>query len=90
VLTLPVLTLPLMLPLPCTPLQGLQDVIGVSVTHPTWQRTRPDSADDKHTGWAFVAPEDTPLSSSTGARHACHHLPDLISLMMMRVITCLT
>jgi len=48
------------------PLQGLQNVIGVSVTHPTWQRTRPDSADDKHTGWAFVAAEDPPLSSSTG------------------------
>jgi hypothetical protein len=52
------------------PLQGLQDVIGVSVTHPTWQRTRPDSPDDKHTGWAFVAPEDAPLSSSTGGRDA--------------------
>lgn len=46
--------------------QGLQDVIGLSVTHPTWQRTRPDNDADKHTGWAFVKPGDTPLSSSTG------------------------
>lgn len=46
--------------------QGLQDVIGMSVTHPTWQRTRPDSEDDKHAGWAFVKPGDAPLSSTTG------------------------
>lgn len=46
--------------------QGLQDVIGLSVTHPTWQRTRPDNEADKHTGWAFVSPGDAPLSSSTG------------------------
>jgi hypothetical protein len=53
-------------PLPNKPKQGLQDVIGVSVVHPTWQRTRPDDPADKHTGWAFAAPGDPPLSSSTG------------------------
>lgn len=53
-------------PLPRDVLQGLQDVIGLSVTHPTWQRTRPDSESDMHTGWAFVKPGDPPLSSHTG------------------------
>lgn len=45
-------------------LQGLEDVVGLSVTHPTWQRTRPDQ--DEHTGWTFAAPGDAPFSSSTG------------------------
>lgn len=49
--------------------QGLQDVIGLSVTHPTWQRSRPDNEADKHTGWAFVKPGDPPLSSATGKLH---------------------
>lgn len=44
--------------------QGLQDVIGLSVTHPTWQLTRPGQ--DEHAGWAFAAPSDPPLSSATG------------------------
>lgn len=48
---------------PCA-LQGLEDVIGLSVTHPTWQRTRPDQ--DEHCGWAFASPDGPPLSSSTG------------------------
>lgn len=39
-------------------------MVGLSVTHPTWQRTRPDQ--DGHTGWAFASPGDPPLSSSTG------------------------
>ena len=47
-------------------LKGLQGAIGLSVTHPTWQRTRPDDADDAHTGWAFRAPGDPPISNPAG------------------------
>ncbi|KAI8474952.1 MAG: glutathione S-transferase [Monoraphidium minutum] len=47
-------------------LKGLEDVIGVSVVHPTWQRTRPDDPKDAHCGWAFRAPSDPPVTSSTG------------------------
>jgi putative glutathione S-transferase len=47
-------------------IKGLDDAIGVSVVHPTWQRTRPGAEGDAHAGWAFVAPGDPPLSSSTG------------------------
>lgn len=32
-------------------LKGLQDHIGVTVTLPTWQQTRPDQ--DEHAGWVF-------------------------------------
>ncbi|KAG7675170.1 hypothetical protein Ndes2526B_g08028 [Nannochloris sp. 'desiccata'] len=49
-------------------MKGLEDVIGLSVTHPTWQRTRPDKKDpeDAHTGWFFASPEDPPVSNSEG------------------------
>ncbi|KIY92404.1 putative glutathione S-transferase [Monoraphidium neglectum] len=47
-------------------LKGLEDVIGLSVVHPTWQRTRPDKPDDAHCGWTFRDPSDPPLSSPTG------------------------
>lgn len=30
--------------------QGLEDAIDLSVTHPTWQRTKPDDPEDEHTG----------------------------------------
>ena len=56
-------------------IQGLEDVIGLSVTHSTWQRTKPDT-DDEHCGWAFASPGDAPLHSSTGDAR-----PLLISLL---------
>jgi glutathionyl-hydroquinone reductase len=45
-------------------LKGLQDVIALSVTHPTWQRTRPDQ--DEHSGWAFASPGDEPFANPLG------------------------
>lgn len=36
-------------------MKGLTGCIGLSVVHPTWQRTRPDDPDDGHCGWAFAA-----------------------------------
>lgn len=36
-------------------LKGLEDVIGMTVTHPVWQRTRPDDPQDIHAGWTFVS-----------------------------------
>lgn len=47
-------------------LKGLEDTIGLSVTHPTWQRTKPDDPSDEHTGWTFAFPDDPPFTSSTG------------------------
>jgi glutathionyl-hydroquinone reductase len=49
-------------------LKGLEDTIGLSITHPTWKRTRPDKKDpeDHHTGWFFASPEDPPVSNSQG------------------------
>lgn len=40
-------------------MKGLEDVISVSVVHPTWQRTRPEDPADLHCGWAF-RPEGGP------------------------------
>jgi hypothetical protein len=44
--------------------QGLEDVIGLSVVHPTWQRTRPDK--DEHVGWTFASPDDPPFKNPNG------------------------
>ena len=48
-----------------------EDVIGLSVTHPTWARTRPDDDSDKHVGWQFKVHAQTASFGSlicTGAR----------------------
>ena len=45
-------------------MKGLENAIGVSIVHPTWQATRPGQ--DKHCGWAFASPSDAPFSSSAG------------------------
>lgn len=47
-------------------LKGLTDVIGLSVVHPTFQKTRPDNPDDKHYGWTF---SDEELSNANGYGH---------------------
>lgn len=41
-------------------LKGLDDVIGVTVVHPTWQRTRPDDPNDQHVGWFFGTDPSSP------------------------------
>jgi glutathionyl-hydroquinone reductase len=65
-------------------LKGLQHSIGLSVVHPTWQRTRADNPDDQHTGWAFCTPgtDAAPFSSSTGhGSFPCHDscIPDNVN-----------
>uniref|UniRef100_A0A6B2L987 GST C-terminal domain-containing protein n=1 Tax=Arcella intermedia TaxID=1963864 RepID=A0A6B2L987_9EUKA len=46
-------------------LKGLEEVIGLSIVHPTWAKTRPDPA-DTHTGWIFKDPSDPPVSNPGG------------------------
>ncbi|POM65768.1 Glutathione S-transferase [Phytophthora palmivora] len=41
-------------------LLGLEDVIGLSVAHPIFQKTKPDDASDEHKGWVFVDPKTSP------------------------------
>lgn len=47
-------------------LKGLQGAIGLSIVHPTWQRTRPEDPEDRHEGWAFRSPGDPPVSNPDG------------------------
>jgi putative glutathione S-transferase len=47
-------------------LKGLEGAVGVSVVHPTWQRTRPGDPADGHAGWAFRAPGDAPVTPLAG------------------------
>ncbi|RLN14837.1 hypothetical protein BBJ28_00025957 [Nothophytophthora sp. Chile5] len=44
-------------------LKGLNNIIGLSVVHPVFQRTRPGDKEDTHAGWAFVDPAVTPTLS---------------------------
>lgn len=46
--------------------KGLEDVIGYSIVHPTWTRTRPDDPNDLHSGWYFRSPGDDPVSNDLG------------------------
>jgi len=45
-------------------MKGLQDVIGVSIVHPTWQLSR--KGVDTHAGWQFKDPKDDPIPNQTG------------------------
>lgn len=47
-------------------MKGLEDIISVSIVHPTWQRTRPDNLDDIHAGWVFRDPSDEPMVPVSG------------------------
>ena len=47
-------------------MKGLEDMISVSIVHPTWQRTRPDDPEDKHAGWVFRDPTDENVVPVTG------------------------
>lgn len=44
--------------------KGLEDVISVTVVHPTWQRTRP--GEDEHTGWVFGVQGGKAFQNSAG------------------------
>lgn len=46
--------------------KGLEGIVGHSVVHPTWRKTRPDSEDDEHTGWHFRNPGDPPVTTVSG------------------------
>jgi putative glutathione S-transferase len=62
-------------------MKGLQDMIGYSVVHPTWQRTRPDDPSDTHCGWVFRSPSDGPVTpvSGYGSIDCTGTLPDLVN-----------
>jgi len=46
--------------------KGLADVIGHSIVHSTWGRTRPDDPEDTHCGWHFKNPGDDPVPNPLG------------------------
>ena len=47
-------------------LLGLDDIISVSIVHPTWTKTRPEDPTDSHCGWQFKSPGDKPVSNTAG------------------------
>ena len=47
-------------------LKGLEDIISVTVVHPTWRKTKPNDPDDTHIGWVFGDPTGEAFSNSIG------------------------
>lgn len=45
-------------------LKGLQDCIGITYVHPTWQFTKP--GEDDHRGWVFGSKDGEPLKNTAG------------------------
>ena len=37
-------------------MKGLEKAIGLTVVHPTWEKTRPGDDNDTHCGWVFAEP----------------------------------
>ncbi|KAG3076308.1 hypothetical protein PC121_g7798 [Phytophthora cactorum] len=60
----------------------LDDIIGLSVVHPVFQRTRPDDENDAHCGWAFADPATTPTlpgPSGLGSYSSKGCIPDTVN-----------
>ena len=47
-------------------LKGLNDIIGVSIVHSTWQKTKLEDPNDDHKGWTFVQDPSINFKSSSG------------------------
>jgi putative glutathione S-transferase len=47
-------------------LKGLEDVISVTIVHPTWRHTNPENPRDKHRGWIFGDPDGQPFHNTMG------------------------
>lgn len=63
-------------------MKGLDDIIGLTVVHPVFQRTRPNDPDDAHVGWSFVDHETTPTlpgPSGNGAYSSRGSTPDTVN-----------
>lgn len=46
--------------------KGLDTIVGHSIVHPTWAKTRPDDESDAHCGWQFKNPGDSPVPNPLG------------------------
>ena len=47
-------------------LKGLEDVVSVTIVHPTWRHTNPEDPKDKHRGWIFGDPDGKPFHNTMG------------------------
>lgn len=47
-------------------LKGLQDIISVTIVHPTWRHTNPNNRRDRHRGWIFGDPNGEPFHNTMG------------------------
>ena len=47
-------------------IKGLNDVISVTIVHPTWQRTQLEDSNDGHRGWVFGDPHGKSFTNASG------------------------
>jgi putative glutathione S-transferase len=47
-------------------LKGLEDVVSVTIVHPTWRHTNCNDPHDKHRGWVFGNPGGEPFQNTMG------------------------
>jgi len=47
-------------------LKGLEDIVSVTIVHPTWRHTNPNKPSDKHRGWIFGDPDGQPFHNTMG------------------------
>eukprot|EP00536_Pseudo-nitzschia_multiseries_P004105 jgi/Psemu1/187342/e_gw1.67.110.1 len=47
-------------------LKGLEDIISVTIVHPTWRHTNPNDPNDRHRGWIFGDPGGKPFHNTMG------------------------
>lgn len=58
-------------------IKGLEDVIGFSIVHPTWGKTKPDDVSDPHYGWVFAASKAfLPSPNGSGWHSGKGSIPD--------------
>ena len=47
-------------------MKGLEDIVSVTIVHPTWRHTNLQDHGDKHRGWVFGDPNGKPFQNTTG------------------------
>ncbi|TMW58107.1 hypothetical protein Poli38472_011695 [Pythium oligandrum] len=66
--------------------KGLEDFVGLTITHPVMQRTRPDDESDQHKGWKFDVDGEFP-GTSPDPIHGAKYVRDLYERVTKEKIT---
>lgn len=68
-------------------IKGLDSCIGVSITEPTWKKTKPEDPEDEHMGWVF-APGADKLNGRTTIRALYEEVSKDVTKYTVPVLWC--